>query len=678
MDHSLLTEELLEYCPELKEISTDISKLEYRVQFLRKVIAEQEKMNSLKTEVVSGIYPHSDSKIGRITNDKTVMNSNSLGQAKVHKYVKVENYGCSIKTILEALFSVAIRNTFPKIADFPVEISETALPKFGDYQFNSAMVIFKRLKQMGEKTDPQTVSRLIMNNVEDHEAIKRVETAGNYINIILNIEWIGKKICEMALEGIPVPRVMKQKVVVDFSSPNIAKEMHVGHLRSTIIGDGICRLFEYFGFEVVRINHIGDWGTQFGMLIAHLQDCFPNYLSETPSISDLQTFYKESKKRFDKDENFKARAYQCVVKLQNFDGDSVKAWQMICDVSRKDFNRIYDRLDIKIIERGESFYQDLMKKTVRELEERGVLEDDEGRKVMFVDGSEIPLTIVKSDGGFTYDTSDLATIKHRLEVEEADWLIYVVDAGQSLHLENIYAAARQLGWYKPEEKRVLHVAFGLVLGDDRKKFKTRSGESVKLTDLLDEGIRRSEMKLLEKERDKVMTVEEMNSARDAIAYGCIKYADLSQTRTKDYIFSFDKMLDDKGNTAVYLLYAYTRIRSICRTSGVSPDQIKEYIKQLPSGLPFQHEAEIKLAKTILKFSDCILAVLDSLMLHQICDFAYRLATTFHDFYNECYVIHKESDGKEVINYHRLVLCQVTADTMADCFKILGIRTVEKM
>uniref|UniRef100_A0A0N5AZV3 arginine--tRNA ligase n=1 Tax=Syphacia muris TaxID=451379 RepID=A0A0N5AZV3_9BILA len=298
---------------------------------------------------------------------------------------------------------------------------------------------------------------------------------------------------------------------------------------------------------------------------------------------------------------------------------------------------------------------------------------------MFPTGCEVPLILVKSDGGYTYDTSDITAIYHRLIIENDDWLIYVVDAGQSLHLETVFAAARDLGWYDPAKKRVEHVAFGLVLGEDKKKFKTRSGDTVKLTDLLNEGVKRATDKLMEKERDKVMSTEELDKARDAVAYGCIKYADLSQTRIQDYVFSFDKMLDDRGNTAVYLLYAYARIRSICRNTGVTDVEINNYLNNLSEeGVPLEHPAELKLAKTILKFSDCIIAVLNSLMLHQVCDYVYSLATTFHDFYKDCYVIHKDKDGNSTLYYHRLILCRVTADVMATCFKILGIRTIEKM
>lgn len=346
-------------------------------------------------------------------------------------------------------------------------------------------------------------------------------------------------------DGVKPPKVDKKRVVVDFSAPNIAKEMHVGHLRSTIIGDSICRLLEYLGHDVLRINHVGDWGTQFGMLIAHLEDRFPNFKKESPPISDLQAFYKESKIRFDSDEAFKKRAYQKVVLLQGGDADCLKAWNLICDVSRKEFQQIYDRLDIKLIERGESFYNDRMKKIVPELEKKGLLEEDDGRKIMWgIKGEDfggIPLTITKSDGGFTYDTSDMATIRQRLDEEKADWVVYVTDCGQASHFKAIFSCARRAGILDSKKHRIDHVGFGVVLGEDGKKFKTRSGDTVKLSELLNEGLKRSMDKLLEKGRDKVLNAEELKAAQENVAYGCIKYADLSKSRTNEYVFSFDKV-----------------------------------------------------------------------------------------------------------------------------------------
>lgn len=321
--------------------------------------------------------------------------------------------------------------------------------------------------------------------------------------------------------------------------------MHVGHLRSTIIGESICRLLEFLGHKVLRLNHVGDWGTQFGMLIAHLEDRFPNFAQVSPPISDLQTFYKESKARFDSDEEFKKRAYNRVVKLQSGDPMTVKAWTLICDVSRNDFKKIYERLDITLTERGESFYQSRMESIVKDLTAAGVLEEDDGRKIMWGvvnhSDNDIPLTVVKSDGGFTYDTSDMATIKQRIEEEGADWVIYITDSGQGTHFKTIFQCAERIGIIKPDIHRIDHVGFGVVLGEDGKKFKTRSGDTVKLTDLLDEGLTRAMDKLKEKERDKILTPDELKQAQESVAYGCIKYADLSKNRTNEYIFSFDRV-----------------------------------------------------------------------------------------------------------------------------------------
>ncbi|ENN82904.1 hypothetical protein YQE_00732, partial [Dendroctonus ponderosae] len=441
-------------------------------------------------------------------------------------------------------------------------------------------------KQLGQKLSPRDISTKIIQNVAPHDLIAKLEVAGpGFINIFLSKRYVLRAISSIFEEGVKPPTLpKKQKVLVDFSSPNITKEMHVGHLRSTVIGDSICRLLEYLGHDVLRINHVGDWGTQFGMLIAHLQDKFPNYLVESPPISDLQAFYKESKKRFDEEEDFKKRAYASVVKLQSFDPDHVKAWKLICDVSRQEFEKIYDRLEISVVERGESFYQTRMEKIVKDLQLAGYLEEDDGRKVMWGDSGTIPLTVVKSDGGFTYDTSDMAALKQRLEEEKADWIIYVTDAGQATHFQTIFACARKAKILNPQIHRVDHVGFGVVLGEDKKKFKTRSGDTVRLIDLLDEGLKRSLDKLNEKEREKVLSPDELKKAQESIAFGCIKYADLSHNRNHEYVFSFDKMLEDKGNTAVYLLYAYTRIKSIARNVEFTAEKIREVLVRFPDVL----------------------------------------------------------------------------------------------
>ncbi|ETN76318.1 arginine--tRNA ligase [Necator americanus] len=587
---------------------------------------------------------------------------------------------------LTHIFKKAIEEAFPTVDGVNVALTEATNVKFGDYQCNSAMALCAKLKGLGTTLKPYEVATQIASNVPACDLIEKIDVVpAGFINVFLNKFFIENQIGTIASKGAQLPQVESKRVIVDFSSPNIAKEMHVGHLRSTIIGDSICRLLETVGFDVMRINHIGDWGTQFGMLIAHLYDKYPDFINQPPPISDLQAFYKESKKRFDEDSEFKKRAYDCVVKLQSYDKEILEAWAMICNISKRYNQIVYDRLDIVLEDVGESFYQKMMSSLVEDLKKTfsgGILfysstfREEDGRLLYFPANCDVPLTIVKSDGGYTYDTSDLAALRYRLQEKNADWVIYVVDAGQSLHLETVFAAARELGWYDGTVKRVEHVAFGLVLGEDRKKFKTRSGESVRLLDLLDEGIKRATAKLDEKRRAEVMNEEELAAARDAVAYGCIKYADLSHTRTQDYVFSFDRMLDDKGNTAVYLLYAYARIRSIVRTSGIDAASIAEYISRTPS-IPITHPAELNLSKQILKLADCILQVLDSLMLHQLCDYLYQLATTFHDFYSACYVIEKKN-GETVVHFNRLVLCEVTANVMSTCFKILGIREVPKM
>uniref|UniRef100_A0A0N4ZVB6 Probable arginine--tRNA ligase, cytoplasmic n=1 Tax=Parastrongyloides trichosuri TaxID=131310 RepID=A0A0N4ZVB6_PARTI len=661
MENNILSEEVLDAFPKIKESVTDVEKLKYRINILKRSIENQKIENNKKVK----------------NGEKEFIAPQKSGKNK--NYVKVINYGDSIVGPLKELFSLALKKAYPDF-DEKVILVETNNPKHGDYQFNNALKICGLLKGLGQKVTPGDVAKKIASFLPKSDLIENLDISpAGFVNIHTNKKFIGQKIGNIFNKGVVTPLLEKKRVIVDFSSPNIAKEMHVGHLRSTIIGDSISRLLEYVGFDVLRLNHIGDWGTQFGMLIAHLQDKFPNFLNETPPISDLQAFYKESKKRFDEDEAFKARAYQCVVKLQNHDVDFVKAWKLICDVSRKNFEDIYERLDIKITERGESFYHKLMKDVVDDLEKSGHLKVEDGRKVMFPTNCSVPLTIVKSDGGYTYDTSDMAAIKHRIFEEKADWLFYVVDAGQSLHIETFFAAARDLKWYNETDQRVEHISFGLVLGEDKKKFKTRSGDTVKLSDLMDEGLRRAGEKLVEKERDKVLSKEELDAAQKAVAYGCIKYADLSHNRQHDYVFSFDRMLDDKGNTAVYLLYAYARIRSIARNAGIEKATLEKYIENLQDGsVPLEHPAEFKLAKHILKFSDTLLSALDTLLIHQICDYVYELATTFHDFYNVCYVIQKDRDGKTTLFENRLVLCEVTADIMSACFNILGMRCVNRM
>nr|XP_028573321.1 arginine--tRNA ligase, cytoplasmic [Podarcis muralis] len=587
----------------------------------------------------------------------------------------------NINSRLQDIFGVAIKAAYPDLENPPLLVTPSQQSKFGDYQCNSAMSITQiLLKTKEQKVSPREIADKIARNIPDNECIAKIEIAGpGFINVHLKKDFVSKQLSSMLVNGVQLPALgERKKVVIDFSSPNIAKEMHVGHLRSTIIGESMCRLFEFVGFDVLRLNHLGDWGTQFGMLIAHLQDKFPDYLTVSPPIGDLQAFYKESKRRFDTEEEFKKHAYRCVVLLQSKNPDFIKAWKLICDVSRKEFQKIYDCLDVTIIERGESYYQDKMSDIVKEFEEGGFVQVDDGRKIVFVPGYSVPLTIVKSDGGFTYDTSDLAALKQRLFEEKADYIIYVVDSGQAVHLQTIFAAGQMIGWYDPKVTRVTHAAFGVVLGEDKKKFKTRSGDTVRLIDLLEEGLKRSMDKLKEKERDKVLTPEELKAAQTSVAFGCIKYADLSHNRINDYIFSFDKMLDDRGNTAAYLLYAFTRIRSIARLANIGEETLQKAATQ--TEIILDHEKEWKLGKCILRFPEILQKILDDLLLHTLCDYLYELATTFTEFYDNCYCVEKDRQtGKIVkVNMWRMLLCEATAAVMAKGFDILGIKPVQKM
>lgn len=319
-----------------------------------------------------------------------------------------------------------------------------------------------------------------------------------------------------------------------------------------------------------------------------------------------------------------------------------------------------------------------MERIVKELEEKGFLEEDEGRKILWGEkDTGIPMTIIKSDGGFTYDTSDIAAIKQRFEEEKANWLVYITDSGQATHFQILFKCAERVGILDYKKHRVDHVGFGVVLGEDKKKFKTRSGETVRLNDLLDEGLRRALDKLKEKERDKVLTPEELREAQESVAYGCIKYADLSHNRNHEYVFSFDKMLEDKGNTAVYLLYAYTRIRSIARTANYTPEKVMELSKSVPISL--EHEKEWKLGKVLLRFPDVLSKITKDLCLHHLCEYVYEIATTFTEFYDCCYCIEKDSSGDIVkVNDGRILLTEVTALIMSKCFDIIGLKRVSKM
>lgn len=449
------------------------------------------------------------------------------------------------------IIGVAILDLFPQIeGKCPAVCISPASAKIGvaaDYSCSSPCMLGQILSKLPQadgspavKQNPmqvaETISEYLVNQESqvgkdfgqlfDHLTV----TKPGFVNFELKKELACDRVMSLLSTGsVEIKHEGKGRVIVDYSSPNIAKEMHVGHLRSTIIGDCIARLLEYAHYDVLRLNHVGDWGTQFGMLLALLFERFgDDYEKFTSEISNLQAFYKDAKKRFDEDEEFKKRSYETVVKLQSKDPKCIEAWKRICDVSRREFEIIYNRLGIEtnpekpnyLMERGESFYHDHMKNVVSDLESRNLLIEEEGRKLLWPHEpkkpNDIPLTVVKSDGGFTYDTSDLAAVKQRVDEEKGTRIIYVADNGQMVHFQTIFAAARRVG-YAQDEVKLEHVGFGLVLGEDKKKFKTRSGDTVKLADLLDEGLQRSMAKLVEKNRQTELTEEEMKAAQEAVA-----------------------------------------------------------------------------------------------------------------------------------------------------------------
>eukprot|EP00761_Pharyngomonas_kirbyi_P013812 gb/GECH01013841.1/.p1 GENE.gb/GECH01013841.1/~~gb/GECH01013841.1/.p1 ORF type:complete len:585 (+),score=147.40 gb/GECH01013841.1/:1-1755(+) len=573
-----------------------------------------------------------------------------------------------VTSILSKTFRSAISQAYPELNDnFQVSLAPSKTLKHGHYQCNNAMELKKKL---GVK-NPREVAQKILEQIDNSSIIQKAEVAGpGFINIHLSTDWMSKNVKNIVTEGVLPPELKYRKVAIDFSSPNIAKNMHVGHLRSTIIGETLSRTFEFVGYDVDRINHVGDWGTQFGMLIAYLKEQYPNFLQEVPDISDLNGFYKQAKVKFDQDEDFKARAHSEVVSLQAGEENNMSAWRLLCDISRKEFQKIYDRLDVKINEVGESFYNPFIPQVIEELKQKGIAEESDGALCIFVEGHDHPLIIKKSDGGYGYGSTDMAAIWYRIHQLKSTWLVYVVDSGQSTHFDMVFKAAKRAGWVS-DDIRINHVGFGVVLGEDNKRLKSRSGDTVKLVDLLDEARDRTYKSIKERAQDAEdneyntgvnLSEEEMREASETIGYAAVKYADLKSNRLSNYIFSFDRMLDLKGNTAVYLLYAHARIASISSKAGVDIDTIKEH-----TPIELDHVSEQRLALHLLKFPEIISSAIDELLPNRICEYLYGLASIFNDFFRDCRVIGTEQQNS------RLLLCEATALTMRQCFNLLGMK-----
>ena len=534
---------------------------------------------------------------------------------------------------------------------------------------NNAMGLFGRMKgKEGAPKNPREVAQKLVDGIPLGGMIEEVSIAGpGFINLKLSRSWLAGRVHGMLEHGAQqwAPRAPAERVVVDFSSPNVAKEMHVGHLRSTILGDTICRVLEFCGHDVLRLNHVGDWGTQFGMLIEHMADTAG--ADQAEEVSDLMKLYRDAKARFDAEEDFKVRSREAVTRLQSGGEAEMAAWRRICEASRREFQKVYDRLGVSVEERGESFYNPMLQPLLQELQAQGTVEESEGAQVVWVDGIEIPLIMQKSDGGFGYASTDMAALKHRLVEEKAQRVIYVTDVGQSGHFAQVFGAAKKAGILDAAAAKVEHIGFGLVLGEDGKRFRTRSGDLVRLVELLDEAYDRCKANLLER-RSEDFTDDEIEHAARVMGYGAIKYADLKNNRLSNYKFSFDSMLDLKGNTAVYLLYAHARICSIIRKAGL--EDMPAFVRE--NEIKLEHEKEFELALHLVKFPEAIEDMMNDWVPNRITDFLYELSVKFNEFYQECKVMGSEQESS------RLLLCESTATVMRACFNLLGITPLYKI
>jgi arginyl-tRNA synthetase len=582
----------------------------------------------------------------------------------------------SLISILYSKFQQAAEVAFPELLSqgvvIPTEVTASTQEKFGHYQYNTAMKLTKWLK-----LPPRQIAEKIVASLDRRDGIiDKLEIAGpGFINVTLNPIFLSQETDILLRDshlGIDLP-LMTQRIIIDFSSPNVAKEMHVGHLRSTIIGDCLARLFEFLGYDVIRHNHIGDWGTAFGMLIAYMKDEVPRVLKgeEKTDLTHLVTWYKASKKRFDEDPNFKRRAQLEVVALQQGQASTRHAWELICEISRKAYQEIYDLLNVRLVERGESYYNPYLAEIVADLENKGLVQLSQGAKCIFLegfqnrDGEPLPLMVQKSDGGYNYDTTDMATIYHRINIERGDRLIYVTDAGQATHFQMIFKAAEKAGYFDPDKVRVDHVPFGLVLGSDGKKFRTRSGETERLIDLLQAAIDYANQIL--QERNPEMEEEERQRLAQALGLGAIKYADLSNHRMSDYTFSYDRMLRFEGNTAAFLMYAYVRVAGIKRKVNIDPYALLE-----STHIHLVHPSEIDLGLHLLRFQEALHLVANDLLPNRLTDYLYLLAEKFNAFFRDCRV-----EGSPQQN-ERLLLCEATARVLKQGLHILGVETVERM
>jgi len=554
----------------------------------------------------------------------------------------------------------------------PAMVTPAGRPEFGDYQANGVMAAAKAMK-----TDPRRLADRVVAAADLSDLAEPVEIAGpGFLNIRLRADWLARRVGALLGDG----RLGAEKpdhpriVVVDYSGPNLAKEMHVGHLRSTIIGDALARVLEFVGHDVRRQNHVGDWGTQFGMLIAYLEQREPAGTIGNLELSDLDDFYRQANQRFDSDAAFANLSRQCVVRMQAGDPDILTKWRAFRQLSLRHAKAVYERLGVSLAEadvRGESDFNDDLPRVVADLEAKGLLQESQGAKCVFLsqftgkDGQPLPVIVQKSDEGYLYATTDLAALRYRVRELKADRILYVTDSRQSLHFSQVFAVARAAG-FAPPEVSLEHVAFGTMMGPDRKPFKTRSGDTVKLMDLLDEAEQRA-FDVVSQKNPELPEDRRRDIAR-TVGIGAVKYADLSQNRTSDYVFSWDKMLSLEGNTAPYMQYAYARIRSIFRKGEL------DAVEQAAPRVLIQEPAERLLAVRLAQFAEAAHAVAADSTPHVLCGYLYDLAGAFMGFYERCPVL----TSSEPLRTSRVALCELTARTIRTGLGLLGIGVIEQM
>jgi len=555
-------------------------------------------------------------------------------------------------------------------ADCEPQVRQSAKVQFGDYQANGIMAVAKKLGQA-----PRQLAEQVIQHLDLHGIASKVEIAGpGFINIFLDRQWLAEQAAPaLVLPRLGVSSVAPETVVIDYSAPNVAKEMHVGHVRSTIIGDAAVRTLEFLGHHVIRANHVGDWGTQFGMLIAYLEKQ-QNEHHEDIALADLEAFYREAKRTYDEDDAFAEIARGYVVKLQGGDEYCRTMWKKLVDITMSQNQKVYDRLNVTLTRKdvmGESLYNDMLPGIVADLKEKGLAVVSEGATVVFLDefknkeGEPMGVIVQKKDGGYLYTTTDIACAKYRYETLHADRVLYYIDSRQHQHLQQAWTIVRKAG-YVPESVPLEHHAFGMMLGKDGRPFKTRTGGTIKLADLLDEAVERALALVSEKNPD--MTPQELQDLAEVVGIGAVKYADLSKSRTTDYVFDWDNMLAFEGNTAPYMQYAYTRVLSVFRKAGIDADSLQGEIV-------LTEEREAQLATRLLQFEEVITQVARDGTPHVMCAYLYDLAGQFSGFYEHCPILSAED---EQVRNSRLQLAALTAKTLKQGLDTLGIKTVERM